>query len=131
MYDRVAGDDVDTGDEIDDPECYVKDHSKPFKTIYSPSPTNLSVEGSKHNIRDDTWSNDTRNGNSHNSPRPESPIPFPRSTKISSQSLVDGDEEKVVMRVTPKPPARRRPKSTPVFDHVSNQLSQMMEEKMR
>ena len=43
----------------------------------------------------------------------------------------DVEEEKVVMRITPRPPVRKRPKSTPVLDHVSNQLSQMMEDKMR
>ena len=41
------------------------------------------------------------------------------------------EEEKVVMRIAPRPPIRKRPKSTPVLDHVSNQLSQMMEDKMR
>ena len=48
-----------------------------------------------------------------------------------SYSPEDVEEEKVVMRITPRPPMRKRPKSTPVLDHVTNQLSQMMEDKMR
>ena len=49
----------------------------------------------------------------------------------NSYSPEDVEEEKVVMRITPRPPMRKRPKSTPVLDHVTNQLSQMMEDKMR
>ena len=54
-----------------------------------------------------------------------------KPNRIMTHSPVEINEEKVVMRITPKPPVRKRPKSTPVLDHVSNQLSQMMEDKMR
>ena len=125
LYDRVAGD--DTGDEIESPECYPKE----FTPHHPHSPTTQFYKNSKHNLRDVSNSHENKTGKSHNGHRIESPIPVPRSKKISSPLPVDVNEEKVVMRIAPRPPIRNRPKSTPVLDHVSNQLSQMMEDKMR
>ena len=124
LYDRVAGDDIDTGDEL---ECYPKE----FNTHHPHSPNTPYYKDIKPNPRDVSTSKETKIGKSHNGHRIESPIPVPRSNKISSHSPVDVNEEKVVMRITPRPPIRKRPKSTPVLDQVSTQLSQMMEDKMR
>ena len=141
LYDRVAGDDAETGDdEIDLPVVFrskkSSQTSKP-NSIIQELPSNSiasSKASSDRSSRDTTRQHkNDRDRQTINGLRVESPVPLPRSTKMLSQtSQIDGgSEEKVIMRITPKPPVRKRPKSTPVFDHVANQLSQMMEEKMR
>ena len=124
----MAGDDVDTGDEI---EAF--EHSAKENSIYYAHPQQkIFHRDSKDDFRDASTSKENNIGNTNNACLPEPPMH--NSTKlnrITAHSPVDVNEDKVVMRITPRPPVRKRPKSTPVLDHVSNQLSQMMENKMR
>ena len=80
LYDRVAGDDIDTGDEIEALECYPKE----FNTHHPHSPITSFYKDPKPNLRNVSTSKETHIGKSHNGHRIESPIPVPRSNKISS-----------------------------------------------
>ena len=133
LYDRVAGDDIDTGDEI---EAFDKSNKEDNSiNIYYEHPQHkrtLRVIADDNN-QDALHTHEIYNSKTKNLLVEEASV---HKTKIdhrtNSYSPNDEvEEEKVVMRITPRPPIRKRPKSTPVLDHVSNQLSQMMEDKMR
>ena len=128
MYDRVAGDDFDTGDEIDAFE------SSTQETIIhiERSQNNSSYNESGDDMRDVLPSSKgPRKSNTNIENGVDSPAQVLSPRRIAISSPTDADEDKVVMRITPRPPVRKRPKSTPVLDHVSSQLSQMMEDKIR
>ena len=125
LYDRVAGDDIDTGDEIEALECC------PQELNSQHSLNSTANKSSEENLRDGKTFRDIKIEKSNEGHRIKSPIPVARPNRTPLDSPIEVEEEKVVMRIAPRPPIRKRPKSTPVLDHVSNQLSQMMEDKMR
>ena len=128
LYDRVAGDDLDTGDEIEAYEHAPKENS----IYYAQPPQKTFRKDSQDDVQEISASKGNNIGNTKSACLVEPPIHIAmKPNRITSHSPVDINEDKVVMRITPRPPVRKRPKSTPVLDHVSNQLSQMMENKMR
>jgi hypothetical protein len=71
------------------------------------------------------------------SPKPESPVSnrfeeislkSPRLSRFGSRDELDSGSG---TRRTPRPPARRRPKSTPITHPMNSQLTQLMAEKKR
>ena len=132
MYDRVAGDDIDTGDEI---EAFEKSNQENNSiNIYYEHPQHkkslrVTTDDSTQDMLLIQESNKGKKKTIHVDESSAHKAKIDHRT--NSYSPDDVEEEKVVMRITPRPPIRKRPKSTPVLDHVSNQLSQMMEDKMR
>ena len=116
MYDRVAGDDFDTGDEIDAFEPSTQETIIHIER----SQNNSSYNESGDAIRDVLPSSKgPRKSSTNIENRVDSPAQVLSPRRIAISSPTDADEDKVVMRITPRPPVRKRPKSTPVLDHVS------------
>ena len=132
LYDRVAGDDIDTGDELEAFEHSNKEKNS-INVYYEPP----HLKKPQRIANDDTSKEHLI---THSNIKPKNSDVRKEESRDNltqadhrenSYSTEDVEEEKVVMRITPRPPMRKRPKSTPVLDHVTNQLSQMMEDKMR
>ena len=132
MYDRVAGDDIDTGDELESLE-HSKKEKNSINIYHDPSQAQKSLRGSNDdNTKDVLITHNYNKVKNNNVYKDDTQAKMNTMDRRENSYLPeDVEEEKVVMRITPRPPVRKRPKSTPVLDHVSNQLSQMMEDKMR
>ena len=131
MYDRVAGDDIDTGDEIESFENSKKENNS-MNIYHDPSQNQKSQRVSNDTTTEVSITHNYNKVKNNNGCNDDTKVKMnTMDHRENSFILEDVEEEKVVMRITPRPPVRKRPKSTPVLDHVSNQLSQMMEDKMR
>ena len=132
LYDRVAGDDIDTGDELEAFEHSNKEKNT-INIYYEPPLLKQSQRIANDDIsKEHLITHNNIKPKTSNNRKDEPRVNLAQADhRENSYSPEDVEEEKVVMRITPRPPMRKRPKSTPVLDHVTNQLSQMMEDKMR